>query len=106
MSHHRRRTGNVSNPVIAVGANNSVLPFNAKRRYINVGSQNSSGYYVQFASAIAVSNQGYRISPGQDGVSLDYDQVGDVVCQPVSIYNAGTQVTIQIVEGFAVDDDF
>lgn len=105
MTHHRRRTGNVSNPVIAVGANNAVLGFNPKRRFIQIGSQNSSGYYIQFAAAVAVANQGYRITPGQDGISLDYDQVGDVVCQPVSIYNAGTQVPIQIVEGFAADDD-
>ena len=97
------RSGIVTQVVLAVGANNSFVGFNPHRRFLSVGSSNSTGIYVFWGSETATGAGGDRVAPGQPGVQLRFEDVGDLVTWPLSIFNAGAASPVQITEGVERD---
>ena len=89
----KRRIGNFETATLAANGNNSVIPYNARRKYLYLGSTAATAIQVQFGAATAAAGTGMRIAAGQDGIELRYEDVGDLVTQPVSIWNAGAANT-------------
>lgn len=101
----KRRLGNFETATLAANANNCVIPYNARRRYLYLGSTAATAIQVQFGASTAASGTGMRIAAGQDGIELRYEDVGDLVTQPVSIWNAGAANTaFAWVEAWDYDD--
>lgn len=85
-----RRLGNFESTTLGVNANNSIIPYNAKRKYLYISSSNATAITIGFGNTIAGSANGFRIAAGQSGIEFDGDKVGDLVTQPVSVWNAGS----------------
>lgn len=86
----KKRLGNFEAVSLTTNANNSIIPYNPKRKYLLIGSTGATAIYVQFGTQTAVNSQGFRINSGQPGLELRYEDVGDLVTQPVSVWNAGS----------------
>lgn len=101
----RKRMGNFELATLAANANDSVIPYNARRKYLYIGSTAATAIQVQFGTSKTVAGAGMRIGVGQDGIELRYEDVGDLVAQPVSIWNAGAANTsLGYVEGWECDN--
>lgn len=99
------RSGIVTQVLVNTGANNNVVGPNPYRRFLGVGPNNSAGLYVFWGTEVAINLGGDRLTAGQPGVSIDWDQVGGLVTRPMSIWNAGSATTVQITEGVELDYD-
>lgn len=97
------RSGIVTQVLIVAGANNNVVGPNPHRRFLSVGPNNSAGLYVFWGTEIATNAGGDRITGGQAGVQIRYEDVGDLVTRPMSIWNAGANTYVQITEGVECD---
>lgn len=101
----RRRLSNFETATLAANANDSVIPYNSRRKYLYIGSTAATAIQVQPGTAITVAGVGLRIGSGQDGIEFRYEDVGDLVTQPVSIWNAGAANTkFSWVEAWDYDD--
>lgn len=85
-----RRLSNFSTQTLAASANNTVIPYNSARKYLYIGSTNSVGITIAFGNTISGGVAGFRIAAGQPGIEFRYEDVGDLVTQPVSVWNAGS----------------
>lgn len=98
MIHAERNTITVQ-----IGANNGIVPYNAKRVWIVFTTATSIAYYLFPGSAIAPSVGGFRIVNGEFNLTLRASDCGDIVQGPHSIYSqAGSAGTIDYIEG--IDD--
>lgn len=97
------RSGIVTQVLVGVGANNSVVGPNPHRRFLAVGPNSSAGIYVFWGTEIATNAGGDRITSGQAGIQICYEDVGDLVTRPMSIWNAGAATYVQITEGVERD---
>lgn len=97
------RSGIVTQVLIGIDANNNVVGPNPHRRFLSVGSSSSAGMYVFWGTEIAINAGGDRLTAGQPGVSISYEDVGDLVTRPMSIWNAGSATYVQITEGVESD---
>lgn len=84
-----KRSGDFVSFLLAVGANNSVIPYNARRRYLFIGATQSTSINVVFNAATIASAIGIRMSNVNNGVELRGEDCGDLVTQPVSVWNSG-----------------
>ena len=85
----RRRLSNFESTTLVINANNTVIPYNPTRKYLYIGSTNATAMTIAFGNTIAGSVNGFRIAAGQPGIEFRYEDVGDLVTQPVSVWNAG-----------------
>lgn len=101
----KKRLGNYETASLAVNGNNTVIPYNPRRKYLQISSTSSAGIYIQFGTAVAVNGVGFRISSSLPGIELRYEDVGDLVTQPVSVWNGGAAgSSFAWVEAWDYDD--
>lgn len=85
-----KRLSNFETVSLAVNANNSVIPYNPARKWLFISNTNATAIYVQLGAAAITGSVGIRLTSSQDSFQLRYEDVGDLVTQPVSIWNAGS----------------
>lgn len=85
-----KRLSNFESTTLAVGANNSIIPYNPTRKYLYIGGTNAAAITIAFTPTVAGSANGFRVASGQPGIEFRHEDVGDLVTQAVSVWNSGS----------------
>lgn len=85
-----KRLSNFTDTTLAVGANNSLIPYNPRRKWLYIGGTNATAMTIAFTPTISGSVAGMRVAAGQAGIEFDADKCGDLVTQAVSVWNSGS----------------